>query len=437
MPVRFYQFYLFIALSLTYMVTFLQNMVMTVAAKDVMRDLELSPDRMGLLGSSYLYAYGVSILFSGMLAAWLGPRRTITLMFLLSGVGGLVFASATSFPIACLGRILTGLGVSVVLASAITFFSRWFRAGDFPMLSAIFFAIGGLGAFLGAAPMAILIARWGWRNGFFLVAAATIFYALLAHFTFRDWPSAEMEPSLGFSPVPRRPDSLTDLGKGMLILFRNREFWKLAAWFIGMSGMYLSFIGLWAAPYLRDVQHFSEARSGLVVSLFSLGFIIGNPVLSWYVEKRLHSNRLGLGMAGLLALASVLVLLAGGDRLSYASLVALALAIGFALSAPNALVYASARNLFGSRLAGMASGALASCCFASGALLQILTGFILAWAAGRGIATGSSYQLAFLVYIPCTAIAAWAGFSLSPASDPGRISPLSWRFPPPGGGGQG
>lgn len=428
--IRLYQKYLFALLSLVYMVPFIQNIVMTVVAKDVMRDLRLTPDRMGMLGSVYLCGYGVSMLFSGLLSARFGPRRFLSAMFFLAGAGCLLFAWTDSFAVACLARVMCGAGSAVVLTSALTLFARWYRAESFSTLCAVFFSIGGLGALLGSAPLAMLNAAWGWRACFVLVAGATVLYAAAVALTARDWPPAGTEDGLGIAAAPRNPVTPADMWQAVRKVSGSRDFWYLALWFFGMSGIYLSYAGLWAVPYFKDVYRFSDAEAGTVLSMFSFGFVVGNPALSWLCGKKLRSNRAGLCGAALLGLAATLPLFLFAEGIGVYAHIVIALCIGVAVNAPNAIIYSSARNIFGSRLAGMASGALASVSFASGALLQVVCGVILTWAGSRGLPAKESYLLAFSPYIPCCIMAAVCGLALSRASDPGHVSPLSWRRMP-------
>lgn len=428
MPLRVYQKYLFILLSMAYMLPFIQPVVMTVVAKDLMREMALSPEKAGFLGSTYLYGYAACMLFSGVLAARFGPRRFLACMFFVAGMGGVVFACAHSFAVACVGRALCGAGTSVVLTSALTLFARWFRGESYSRLCSLFFSVGGTGALLGSAPLSYVTSAWGWRTAFLIVAGLTLFYAVLVYLTVRDWPPAEAEEELGLVAAPRDPVRLGTMWSAVRYLARNADFWKLACWFIGMSGIYLSFVGLWAIPYLKDVFAYTPVKAGGVVGLFSVGFIVGNPLLSWLCDKKLHSNRAALGVAGALGLAAFAPLLVFGRGLHDYWVMAIALALGMALNSPNAIVYASARNVFGSRLSGMASGFLACCCFISGAVLQVVCGAILTFAGNRGFGAEGAYALAFSPYVLCFILAAVSGFTLSRASDPGHVSPESLRF---------
>lgn len=401
---------------------------MTMVAKELMEALSLSPRQMGLLGSAYLYAYAISMFFFGMISASLGPRRTIAVMFLIAGVGGLVTSSAPSFAFACVGRVLNGFGSAVVLTSSLTLFSRWYKAEKYATLCAVFFAVAGVGTLLGTWPLSVLTAAYGWRAAFLLISSITLLYAALIYLVVRDWPTPEAEAEIGVVSAPRAPVTLAAMRIGMQKIFQHEDFWKLLLWFVGISGVYLSFAGLWAMPYFIDVHGFSSANAGLVVSMFAYGFILGNPLLSFLCEKVLHSNRMALGSMGLVGLAAMTPFYLKGAELGLPLCAVITLVLGMVLNASNAVVYSAARNVLGSRLAGIASGVIACACFISGGILQILCGSLIDWARDQGMPPQQCYAVAFLPYILCFILAAWAGFTLSKASDPGHISPLSLRI---------
>ncbi len=424
--VKRYQVFLFALLCLIYMMPFIQGVIMSVIAKDIMADLQLSPERMGLLGSAYMWCYAVSMIFSGMAAAYFGPRRYLTGMYFVAGVGGILFAGANALPLAMLGRALAGIGTAGVLTSSLTLFARWYRGESYAITCAVFFSAGGLGAFLGAGPLAVANAEWGWRVCLFAVGALTILYALLVLLFVRDWPPAGSEQVIGVSPSPRERITLAAMWKTVKTLSGSGDFWKLELWFMGMTGFYLSFAGLWAIPYLKDVHGLSDAGAGMALSMFSFGFIVGNPLISWLSDK-LRSNRIGLTVSAVLCLALLLIMMIAGTRIHYVGLIALCLGYGMGCNAANVLIYSSARNLFGSRMANIASGVLAGSCFVAGAVLQVVGGAVLGFAERRGIDHELAYLYAFLPYILCFIVAIYSGATLSKNSDPGRISPMSWR----------
>ena len=140
-----YKKWLFFVLSSAYLVVFIQNVAITVVTPDVMQDLGLSSGDMGLLGSVYLYAYALTQVFSGILSTRFGPRRLLSCQFLVAALGGFIFATAHSLPMAVAGRLLNGLGMAGVMSSSFTLFSRWFAPETFSRLCTLFFIAGGMG----------------------------------------------------------------------------------------------------------------------------------------------------------------------------------------------------------------------------------------------------------------------------------------------------
>lgn len=409
---------MFAVLSLVYMPVFLHAVVMTVVAKDLMREMNLTPEGMGLLGSAYLYAYAPAVLLSGIVAAWAGPRLTLSVLFLVSGIGGLVFAASESLPLAMVGRALCALGLSATMTSSFTLFGRWYSASSYSRVCSYFFAIGGLGALLGISLLSFLNTALGWRTVFLVVGLLTIFYGLLTFLAVRDWPPPGADITPGKSGRMRREDTtVVAMWGGIRQVVKRKDFWKLIGWFSTMPAIYFTFIGLWAIPYLRDVYAMSENEAGVLVSLVAFGFIVGSPLVSWLGDNVVKSYRLIIGASGVLIVVMVAYMLLFIDSMGRASIVALILGCGLSLNAPNACTYAAARCLFGTRMAGMTGGVFACSGFVGGAILQVVSGAILTYAQSRQWEPAAGYALAFAPFLLLGAVAAVTGFTLSPETD--------------------
>ncbi len=407
---------MFTVLSLVYMMVFLHGVAMTVFAKDLMRDMDLNQERMGMLGSAYLYAYAVVMLVSGMIAAWAGPRRTLAVLFLVSGTGGIVFAMSDSLSVAMLGRAMSGVGLAGTMTSSFTLFGRWYPPSDYSRVCGYFFAIGGMGAMAGIGLLAPLNQAVGWRAVFAGIGVLTLFYAFLLFLAIRDWPPGDALIDPGQSGMKQEDYGMAVLWRSVKRVARSWDFWRLAGWFLALPGIYFAFNGLWAVPYLKDVYGMSDTEAGMIVSLAALGFIVGSPVIAWLSDRVIRSYRLPLGLSGVLTVAGFAVLVWRIDMLGTASLVALVLAFGIAMNSPNVCAYASARNLFGTRMAGITGGVFGCSAFIGGALMQIVSGALLDYAKKHAWAPASGYALAFSPFLLLGAVAAVVGFTLSPAS---------------------
>ena len=120
-------------------------------------------------------------------------------------------------------------------------FSVWYPAERLPSLNAAVMVAGGLGALVATTPLAWAVPVFGWR-GLFGVLAVLAVLAAAAVFSTPERPASAAGGTLA--------QQLRELG-GVLV---SRDFWRYAP----MAGTYLGgFIavqGLWAVPWLMQVQ---------------------------------------------------------------------------------------------------------------------------------------------------------------------------------------
>jgi sugar phosphate permease len=243
-----YRWIIFALMGAAYFVVYIQRMGLAVIATDLMEQVSLSSAQMGLLGSAFLYGYAVIQMISGMLAAKFGPRRLVTVFFLLAAAGVMLFASMNGFSQAFLGRMLSGIGVAVVLTSAITLFSRWFSTQEYPKVMAAYFALGGMGSLMATTPLSIMNTSFGWRDTFWFISVITCVIAVALWLAVRDYPPhAESGNN-----APTQPQSINILD-ALKTLFTKRNFWCLVVWHGTMSACFYAFAGLWGGVYLEEV----------------------------------------------------------------------------------------------------------------------------------------------------------------------------------------
>lgn len=414
---------LFVVLSCIYMLPYVQSVCMGVTSVDMATALHLDSRETGLLGSSYLYAYAFVQFFSGMVAVWLGPRRTLGILLLVSAAGCLLFSQAETLAGASAARAVTAVGMAVVLTSALTLFGRWYPPQAYARLCAWLFAIGGMGSFLGTMPMSFINDTLGWRAAQTALALCTLAAGVLVLVLVRDWPRQEMGDASASGTAAgtskdaeaeaKRRTGVAPLLAALRQAAGQADFWRLCAWYALMSGTYYAFGGLWGGPYLTEVHGLSVPMAGSVLSMGAVGFVAGNPLMTLLCQRVLHSWRLGLAYACLLGLVGAALLVFVNDGLSLPMLFAVSLMLGFAANAPNAVGYAAARSLFGVRLAGSIGGILGFSSFLGGACLQTLCGQLLHVAESFGASTAQGYAVAFAIFVPCSLGAAWASFRLT------------------------
>lgn len=348
-----------------FFISFFHRVAPAAIAEELARTFGMSGAALGALAATYFYVYAVMQLPTGVLADTLGPRRILTAGSLVAGVGSILFGGADSAIVAATGRTLVGLGVSVAFVSLLKLNASWFEEGRFATVSGIGQVIGISGAFAATVPLAWLITFVAWRSVFIAAGAASLVIAVLTWVLVRD------RPEDGRDPV--QPPAAVRWHHGLREVLCNRATWPCFWVNFGMSGSYMSFIGLWAVPYLAHVYGLSMVAASRHTSAMLLAFAVsvaGIGVLSDRLQRRrpliIGSAFLNCGfwaawVSGIVPASMTLVVFA---MMGFC-------ATGFTLS------WACAKEVNRPRSAGMATSIANIGGFLAAGVLQPLVGWVL------------------------------------------------------------
>ena len=91
-----YRWMIFTVLAFGYILVYFHRLCPAVLAVDMMRDLQTGGALTGLLAAAYFYPYALMQLPAGLLSDSWGPRKTITLFFLVAFAGSVILGVAPS-----------------------------------------------------------------------------------------------------------------------------------------------------------------------------------------------------------------------------------------------------------------------------------------------------------------------------------------------------
>jgi len=362
---------IFCVLALIYILVYFYRVSLAVVARDVSRELHLSPAQLGSLSSILFYVYAAAQIPLGPMIDRLGGRVVISGCGLLTALGGILFSQAGSMGGAMAARVLLGLGTSSVLMATFTIFSHWFSKQEFGRVSGLMVAVGNLGNLGGTAPLALAVALIGWRDSFLVVGVLQALVTVLVFCVVRDRPPGSTQlPEAGASVAPI----------GMLAawkeIFGNGDFWLLAAVAFSWYGSYLAVQGLWGGPYLMEVLKFSREETGRMLMYTSLGFIFGGLVIDSIARKLLHSYKKTLLAGQLVLLLLMTSFLGWAESLPQPVLGVLFFALGLAVSS-GVMIYPIVRSMFSVRIVGTALTSINFFVLMGAASMQQIMGVIL------------------------------------------------------------
>jgi len=275
-------------LALAYIIVFFHRFAAGVVRDDLVREFGISGTTFANLGSMYFYAYMIMQIPSGILADSLGARKTVTIGTLVASIGSFIFGFAPSIFWAFVGRLLVGLGVSVVFISILKIQSQWFKESEFGTMSGITSFAGNIGGIIAQTPLALMVAAFTWRYSFAVIGTFSIGIAILCYVLVRNTPSEMNLPSIADvegKKVKEGSRQKPDLMKGLIKVLTNPRTWPGFVLFAGFFGAFASMTGTWGSSYIVDVYGIPKVSAANYMIAAVLGLAIGSIAIGKLSDK--------------------------------------------------------------------------------------------------------------------------------------------------------
>ena len=374
---------------LAYVLVYFHRMAPGMLRDDLMAAFGITGAALGSLAATYFMVYAAMQIPSGVVADKLGTRLSMVAGNAMAGLGSILFGLAPTFAVAWCGRLMVGLGVSVIFVSIMKSNSEWFSPKHYGFMSGLTLLLGNLGSILAAGPLAAILDHMTFRTVFVSLGAMAIGLAVAGFFIVRSRPQ-----DLGFQPVAPAADSggseldanpgqtpaltgnspagnwIKELGR----VIAQRSLWSGFIIQFGMIGSLYAFMGLWATPFLMDVAGLERHLAARHLTVMLAAFAVGSLAFGWI------SDRLGLRKPVLIAGLTAHCLAWGAwiwmGIPSGAWPMILMGVLGFS-GASFVITFAAAKELSRPGLAGMSVSVVNTGAFAGTSILQPLLGWVL------------------------------------------------------------
>jgi sugar phosphate permease len=344
-------------------ISYLDRTNLSVAAPTLQRQLHLTPTQLGLILSSFSWAYALAQIPAGLAASWLKPRRAYLIALWTWCILLTLTTTATSFGAWIAFRIPFGLAEAVTWPAASVLLARWFPRLEYSQAM----SLQNLGLVIGAAiapPMvAFIITFWGWQAAFIITGLIAGLLGTFFYFYTRDEPADDPRVSadeLAWIQHDQVVENTAPLPRGFFRVLLSRP----SLWAVGMANFGLDFINFmfltWYPSYLTETYHMSLARMGIMAMepyLFGIVAVLGAGRLvramcdggmdSTAARRIVIFGGLLLGTLSLFATVYVTNL--------YASVTAMSLGYAFVMSILGPM-WSTPAEIAGSRGVGFASG---------------------------------------------------------------------------------
>lgn len=386
----------FLPFAAGYYLSYLLRTVNAVIAPELTRELTLTAADLGLLTSAYLLAFAAFQIPLGLLLDRYGPRRVEAGLLLVAATGTQLFAIGRSPFELTVARGLIGLGVSSCLMAAFKGFAQNFPPERQASLTGAIMASGGLGALTASLPLEFALPLLGWRGVFQGLTFLLLAVAALIFFSVPQRDAGVSRDSLGAQ--------LKDVG-GILA---HRVFWRFAPPMTLVTGGFLAVQGLWAVPWLMNVDGLTRHQAAEVLFALNLAMLLSHLGIATFAVRLARAgitpSRLLLGGFGL-ALASQAAMLAG---LGPAMLLWFAYGVGVS---GGSLSYSLLSAHFAPALSGRVTTTLNLLLFIGAFSLQWGLGVLIDGLDASGFAAPAAYRATFALLLLLQA-ASYAWFLL-------------------------
>jgi sugar phosphate permease len=378
-PTSIYRWVCLGVLFLSALLGFATRLAPAVALPDLQSTFGLAAAELSLLTALYLWPFALMQPVAGLLTDRLGARRSVTVFLTIAGLGQLLLAIAPSFAFALLGRACTGIGASILYVAAAKIMARWFRRREFGTLTGAWTSVANLGGVAAAAPLAALLSLIGWRSSFGAIGVVVLATALLVFVLVRDSPADLGWPALIDPDEPIRSDGATrplPFLESLRIVLRAPNLWLLGGYSFLLFGTMTMMQGLWAVPYLMDVNGYTQQEAANSLTLWAVGLIVG-CTLWGYVADRVVKTRKGVICAGAVVYAFLWVLLAVKPAGLPAGVLQVAMFWGGFFASTWIPAYAQLKEAVPPQAVAAAMGMLNLFFWLGGAFYQHISGLIL------------------------------------------------------------
>jgi len=378
-------------LFITWVVSYLDRMVMTVAIPYIAIDFNLSPMAMGVVISTFFAGYALFQIPGGILADKFGARKVMA-----SGIAWWsIFTFGTglvnSLQPMLLLRFFFGVGEGIFPASSWKTIANWFPVKERATANGFMMSSNFLGPALAPLFVVAVMSAWGWRSVFYSLIVPGILITLLIWFFVKDNPqesarvsAQELAEIRGNEPVGSAVVSNTITFSDVL---KSRVAWQCFLTWFCFDITFWGFMS-WIPTYLIKERGFEMVKMGITASVPFFAGTIGLILGGYISDKLFRNNRKLLVVIGNLLGAFFLYITYSASTDTILPIMTLAgLFIGIAFGA----IWGLPMNVMPKEVMGAASGFIN--------MAGQIAGFISPMVIGYLVQVSGNFQSAFLFLV--------------------------------------
>lgn len=282
-----YGWFITVSLLFLMMLSWADKAVLGIAAVPLMKDLGITPEQFGLVGSAMFLTFGVAQIVAAPIANKVSSKWILLVLCLLWSIAQAPILMFASLPALWASRLLLGAGEGPLAPVLMHGIYKWFpeKKGATPAALASSGVTLGIVAF--APVLAWVIGQFGWQTAFALLAIVGLVWSVFWVIAGKEGPytSRQVEQEIEGVPADEKP-----------VLVENKvRYWRTILSPSWIFAVLASFFGYWTftlamswgPAYFQNVLGFTGQQAGTMIALPAAWGAIATVGLS-ALTQRLH-----------------------------------------------------------------------------------------------------------------------------------------------------
>jgi sugar phosphate permease len=370
---NFYKWRIWSILALSFIMSLFHRGAIGVISEDLSKDLTLTASQLSNVASITFYTYAFMQIPAGILLDRLGYKRISSYGVFITGIGSIILGGAMNVYLAYGGRLLIGLGTSVIFISVLKAQRVWFSESEFTKASGLLSFIGNLGGVIATFPLALLVKVSGWRGSLYAMGILCLLIGSLIIIYVKGSPEEYGYESNGIKSAGEKIDLMTSLKA----VFRNSATWRNFFVLFTLVGCTTTLTGLWGVTYLTNVYNMSKTTAAFYIAFIVYGLVAGSLFIG--KAERIFNNNIIMYpriAAGINSLCWAYILFIAKGQPPVASIPILFFIMGF-LAMAHILAFTDVNNNCNEKNSGLATSIVNSGEFIGSSFISILIGTLL------------------------------------------------------------
>ncbi len=274
-PLTWYSWVVAILCLLTFAISFVCRNVWSTALPVAAPDLKISMTAAGGLMTAFYIGYVISNFFTGFMVDRFGPRKTLAVSSLFTGLFTLLIPFSASYSVIFLLRIGAGIASGPLFSGCTKFQLAWFPQSVRATAMGLVMAGPTVGMAIASSGFAPIIENQGWQQAFIYAGIIALVIAVLMFFFGKERGLALVKPDQAKKVLTA--EEKAEERKGLLEIILSRQF------ILGTFGQlfavgHLNAFSTWVVLFFTQAQGFSLEQAGAIFGVTTFAMLFTTPL---------------------------------------------------------------------------------------------------------------------------------------------------------------